>query len=160
MAGTSGTTTVSPSPAAQSADRKAQIRLRSALRRLKPVCRWVLAVVFLMGGVTKVTDLHGFAGEVALHSGLPYSAGLVIAAVLPWLELICGACLLAGYAVREAALLLVILLVLLFVYSLLHLNEPDCACFVFPKPEVLAIWWWPPVRNFLLLLCAASTVWR
>jgi len=160
MAGTSGTITASPSSAPQSAERKAQIPLWSALRRLKGVCRWVLAVVFLMAGVTKVTDLHGFADEVTLHSGLPYAAGLGVAAVLPWLELICGACLLAGYAVREAALLLVILLVFLLVYSLLHLNEPDCACFVFPRPEVLGIWWWPPLRNFLLLLCAARTVWR
>jgi hypothetical protein len=113
-----------------------------------------------MAGVTKVTDLHGFADEVILHSGLPYSAALVVAAVLPWLELICGTCLLAGYAVREAALLLVLLLLLLLVYSLLHLNEPDCTCFVFPKPETLTIWWWPPLRNFSLLFCAASTLWR
>jgi len=121
---------------------------------VKSVCRCVLAVVFIMAGVTKITDLHGFADEVLLHSGLPYSAGLVVAAVLPWLELTCGACLLAGYAVREAALLLVILLTLLFVYSLLHLNEPDCACFVFPKPQALTVWWWPPLRNALLLVCA------
>src|SRR5262249_38794262 len=149
MAGTSGTTTASPSSAAQNAELKAQLSLRAVLRRLKPVCRWISAVVFLVAGGAKVTDLDGFAGEVALHSGLPYSTGIVVAAVLPWLELICGACLLAGYAVREAAFLLVILLILLLVYSLLHLNEPDCACFVFPKPDVLAIWWWPPVRNAL-----------
>jgi uncharacterized membrane protein YphA (DoxX/SURF4 family) len=123
------------------------------------VCRWVLAGVFLMAGVTKVTDLHGFADDVVRHSGLPYSVGLVVAAVLPWLELTCAACLLAGYAVREAALLLAILLTLLLVYSLLHLNEPDCACFVFPKPRALAVWWWPPVRNILLLLCAVRTAW-
>ena len=61
---------------------------------------------FLDGRRDKVTDLHGFADEITLHSGLPYSAGIVVAAVLPWLELVCGACLLAGYAVREAAFLL------------------------------------------------------
>jgi putative oxidoreductase len=160
MVGTSGTTAASPSSVASSAERKVPIALRSAFRRLKPTCRWILAVVFLMAGVTKVTDLHGFADEITLHSGLPYSAGLVVAAVLPWLELICGTCLVAGYAVREAALLLVILLILLFVYSLLHLNEPDCACFFFPKPDALAIWWWPPVRNALLLFCGLCAAWR
>jgi hypothetical protein len=116
----------------------------------------VLAVVFLMAGVTKVTDLHGFADEVQVHSGLPYSAGLIVAAGLPWLELICGACLLAGYAIREAGLLLGILLSLLLGYSLLHLNEPDCACFVFPRSEALAAWWWPPLRNALLFLATCS----
>jgi predicted membrane protein len=113
-----------------------------------------------MAGVTKVTDLHGFADDVLLHSGLPYSVGLVVATVLPWLELTCAACLLAGYAVREAALLLVILLTLLLVYSLLHLNEPDCACFVFPRPQALTVWWWPSLRNVLLLFCAIATAWR
>jgi hypothetical protein len=120
----------------------------------------VLALVFLMAGVTKITDLHGFADFVRLHSALPNSTGLVVAVVLPWLELTCGACLLIGYAVREAALLLVILLSLLFVYSLLHLNEPDCGCFIFPRPQELTLWWWPPLRNALLLLCACRTVGR
>ncbi len=124
------------------------------------MCRWVLAGIFLMAGVTKVTDLHGFADDVLLHSGLPYTVGLVVAAVLPWLELTCAACLVAGYAVREAALLLLVLLALLLVYSLLHLNEADCACFVFPRPQALTVWWWPPVRNALLLLCAINTSWR
>jgi uncharacterized membrane protein YphA (DoxX/SURF4 family) len=126
---------------------------------VKGVCRWVLAVVFCMAGVTKVTDLQGFADDVLLHSGLPYAVGLVVAAVLPWLELTCAACLLAGCAVREAALLLVIVLTMLLVYSLLHWNEPDCACFVFPRPQALTTWWWPPVRNALLLLCALTTTW-
>jgi putative oxidoreductase len=120
----------------------------------------VLAVVFLMAGVTKVTDLHGFANEVVLHSGLPYSVSLVVAAGLPWLELVCGACLLAGYAVREAALLLTVLLTMLLVYSLLHRHELDCACFVFPRPDALAVWWWTPLRNALLLLCGVCAAWK
>jgi putative oxidoreductase len=127
---------------------------------IKGVCRWVLAVVFLMAGVTKVTDLPGFADFVRLHSGLPDSVGLVVAAVLPWLELTCGACLLLGCAVREAAVLLVILLSLLLVYSLLHLHEPDCGCFVFPRPQAYILWWWPPLRNALLLVCAVRAAWR
>jgi uncharacterized membrane protein YphA (DoxX/SURF4 family) len=120
----------------------------------------VLAVVFLMAGITKVTDLHGFAHFVQLHAALPYSASLVVATILPWLELTCGACLLLGRAVREAASLLAIVLSLLLVYSLLHLNEPDCGCFVFPRSQELTLWWWPPLRNALLMLCAIRTVWR
>ena len=58
-----------------------------------PVARPTLAVVFLMAGITKVTDLHGFADEVLVHSGLPYSVGRVVAVALPWLELTCGMCL-------------------------------------------------------------------
>src|SRR5438477_1525947 len=118
MATTNGTTTVFPSQALEGNPRR---RLPSRL--IKSVCRWVLAVVFVMAGVTKITDLHGFADEVLLHAGLPYSIGLVTAAALPWLELTCAACLLMGYAVREAAFLLALILTLLLVYALLHLNE-------------------------------------
>jgi putative oxidoreductase len=119
----------------------------------------MLALVFLMAGVTKVTDLQGFAIELG-RAGLPYPTGWIVAAVLPWLELTCAACLLAGYAVREAALLLAMLLVVLLIYSLLHLNERDCNCFMFPTPKALTVWWWPPLRNALLLLCAVRTAWR
>ena len=155
MAGTSGTTTACPSPAL--ADERPRRQWLSKV--MKAVCRYVLAAVFLMAGVTKVTALQWFAGELR-RAVLPYSAELVVAAVLPWLELTCAACLLAGYAVREAALLLVILLTLLLVYSVLHLNEPDCACFIFPKLRQVDVWWWPPLRNVLLLSCAVRTAWR
>jgi uncharacterized membrane protein YphA (DoxX/SURF4 family) len=156
MAGTSGIITVCPPPASEG-KRQGPRRFAWLVRGL---CRWVLAVVFLMAGITKVTDLRGFDDEVLLHSGLPYSLGLVVAAVLPWLELTCAACLLAGYAVREASLLLVMLLTLLLAYSLLHLNESDCACFMFPRPQALMSWWWPPLRNSLLLLCGICAIWR
>jgi hypothetical protein len=91
---------------------------------------------------------------------LPYSVGLGVATVLPWLELTCGACLLAGYAVREAALLLAILLTALLGYSLLRGSEADCGCFVFPRLQEHTVWWWPALRNGLLLLCAVRTAWR
>src|SRR5262249_9136296 len=81
---------------------------------------------------------------------------LVVAAVLPWLELTCGVCLAFGWAVREAALLLAILLVGLLGYSLTHLGQTDCHCFLFPTPTPESVWW-PPVRNGLLLMCALRT---
>jgi uncharacterized membrane protein YphA (DoxX/SURF4 family) len=122
-------------------------------RSLSLGCRYLLAIVFLAAAVTKLADLSGFTDRVVLHSGLPYHPALVIAAVLPWLELTCGACLALGQAVREAALLLAILLALLLVYALTHLGQSDCGCFLFPGREPQ--WtWWAPARNALLLLCA------
>jgi uncharacterized membrane protein YphA (DoxX/SURF4 family) len=122
-------------------------------RSLSSGCRYLLAFVFLAAAVTKLTDLSGFTDRVVLHSGLPYHASLVVAAVLPWLELTCGVCLALGYAVREAALLLAVLLVALLVYALTHLGPTDCGCFLFPGREPQ--WtWWAPARNALLLLCA------
>jgi uncharacterized membrane protein YphA (DoxX/SURF4 family) len=116
------------------------------------VCRWTLAVVFLMAGATKVADLRGFHDDLRLHLALPETLIFGIAVFLPWLELTCGICLALGYAVREAAVLLAGQLVLLVVYSLFHLDEGDCGCFFFPRPAVPWPWWWPVLRNGLLLV--------
>jgi uncharacterized membrane protein YphA (DoxX/SURF4 family) len=156
MAGTSGTQTGSPAPTA-AGSLPATGRIAPAVRL---GFRFILAGVFLMAAITKITDLHGFADLVLTRSGLPYWAGLITAAFLPWLELTCAACLLLGKAVREAALILAVLLTALLVYSLLHLNEPDCGCWVFPKMGSESLWWWPPARNFLLLLCSLRAAWR
>lgn len=116
-------------------------------------CQYVLAAVFLMAAITKITDLPGFADQLLLHSGLPSAMACFVAAFLPWLELTCGACLALGCARREAAVLLAILLAGLLVYSLTHLGPEDCGCFLFPVP-MEHLTWWPPVRNGLLLLGA------
>ncbi len=123
-------------------------------RLLTGACRAVLAVVFLMAGAAKVTDLPGFADRVVLHTELPQTLAWGVARFLPWLELTCGLCLAVGYAVREAGAILTILLVLFLGYALLHRGEADCGCFVFPRvvPESFA--WWPALRNGLLLMCA------
>src|SRR5262249_12881438 len=106
-AGTIGICTNSPLPA-RGGDPAVHPLVSQALSL---ICRYVLAAVFLMAAVSKITDLGGFADQVVLHSGLPFRAALVVAGVLPWLELTCGVCLAFGRAVREAALLLAILLV-------------------------------------------------
>ena len=155
MAGTNGIPTDCPAPTAE--DRSVSARRLAAA--LASGCRFVLAAVFLMAAITKITDLHGFADQVLLRSGLPYAIAFVTAAFLPWLELTCAACLVFGKAVREAGLVLAILLVGLVIYSFSHLGEPDCGCWVFPRIGTQTVWWWPPTRNLLLLLCSLPVSW-
>lgn len=129
-----------------------------ALLASRPIglgCRYVLAIVFLMAALTKVVALPQFADRLESHSGLPRTLALTAAAVLPWLELTCGVCLALGYAVREAALLLSVLLVGLLAWALWHVGADDCGCFLFHRALPAPPAWWPPVRNALLLLCGA-----
>jgi putative oxidoreductase len=123
------------------------------------VCRYILAAVFLMAALSKILDLAAFSDRLVLHSGLPYKTAIVVAMILPWLELVCGLCLALGFAVREAATLLSALLVLFLAHSLLRYGEGDCGCFLFPSPTAFDVpGWWPPLRDLLLFLCGIRLV--
>jgi|GEM_PF-5107119 len=156
MAGTSGTPMDCPAPTVEDKPPFAG-GWWSASRLL---CRYVLACVFLMAAITKITDLRSFITLVQTRSGLPYQVALAIGAFLPWLELTCGGCLLLGKATREAGLILAVLLAGLLAYALTHLGEPDCGCWVFPRLGTESVWWWPAARNGLLLLCGLRVAWK
>lgn len=143
-----------------SADCPPPVSAANWVERLALGCRLVLAIVFLMAAVTKITDLAGFADQLVLRSHLSPTLGIYLAQILPWLELTCALCLVSGCAVREAALLLHLLLLALFGYTLMHLGESDCGCFVFPRSPTSGWTWWPPVRNFLLVLASGWVVWQ
>ena len=74
--------------------------------------RWLLAVVFIYTGVTKLLQPEEFLKIVRLY-GMSEQPLLLnsVAALLPWFEVICGGLLLAGVAVRGTAMLLVAMLV-------------------------------------------------
>jgi putative oxidoreductase len=125
------------------------------------VCRYILAAVFLMAALSKILDLATFSDRLVLHSGLPYRIAVVVALILPWLELVCGLCLALGIAVREAATLLSALLILFLAHSLLRYGEGDCGCFLFPTPPAFDLrGWWPPLRDLMLLLCGTRLMLR
>ena len=97
--------------------------------------RLILAGVFIYAGAGKAQDPVTFAGQVANYQLLPYAWNYLIAATLPYLELLCGVLLLLNRRVRPA---LVVLFVLNLVFMLAlgsliarGLNI-DCGCF---KPD-------------------------
>lgn len=129
-------------------------------RLWKTGCRYLLAIAFLAAALTKVLDPGPFVRQVA-DSGLPAAVAAVVSAILPWLELTCGFCLAFGVAVREAAAIASGLLILFLIYSLFHRAEGDCGCLLFPEVlQPINRWPWLPLRNLLLLACAAWNVRR
>jgi uncharacterized membrane protein YphA (DoxX/SURF4 family) len=81
--------------------------------------RWVilalqvlLGFTFLYSGFTKLGNLAGFAEAVSNYRLLPNPAINIFAIVLPWVELISGACLLSGILLRGGALLMTVLLII------------------------------------------------
>jgi uncharacterized membrane protein YphA (DoxX/SURF4 family) len=123
-------------------------------------CRYLLGATFLMAGVSKVTDLPAFEGQVLQQTRyLPPPLALGVAAILPWVELTCGFCLVIGFAVREAALCTFFLLLLFLGHFLLGPEQMACACLLSPLPEPSAAAWWPPTRDAVLVLCSLRVAW-
>ncbi len=151
----SGLTTACPPPA------PAVERLAWPITLLAYGCRFGLAVVFLMAALSKLAGPHEFSDRLLLHSKMPHWLGVGVVAVLPWLELTCGICLALGYAVREAALILAVLLVLFVVYLLAFAGETPCGCFVFlPAMSKPSPMWVQLVRDAVLLAMAAMVMWK
>ena len=94
--------------------------------------RLILAGIFLYAGALKAMDPEAFAGQVAAYRLLPYAGNLLVAATLPYVELIVGGLLLVNRLVRPATLL-VILLNGIFILALASAwargLSIDCGCF-------------------------------
>ena len=96
------------------------------------LCRLLLAGVFLYAGFLKGRDPVAFAGQVAAYQLLPYAFNYLVAATLPFVELLCGVLLLLNRRVRPALLVLFGLntVFMLALFSLLLRGlEIDCGCF-------------------------------
>jgi uncharacterized membrane protein YphA (DoxX/SURF4 family) len=70
---------------------------------LSTAARLGLAVVWLVAGGAKVTDLAGSGRAVNAYQIFPYDLAMVIGAALPLVELALGVLLLVGLATRLAA---------------------------------------------------------
>ena len=95
-------------------------------------CRVALGVVFVYSGWTKIADPPGFAHMVWNYRILPPALVNIVALVLPWVEVLAGAALVAGIWNRSAALILAVLLAVFIAGIALNLfrgNPIDCGCF-------------------------------
>jgi len=87
-------------------------RSLSALDTATVVARWFLGALFIYMGLMKARDPVEFLKLVRQYEMVhqPFLLNS-IAAALPWFEVFCGVLLLAGIAVRGAALMLIAMLI-------------------------------------------------
>lgn len=101
-------------------------------RWLALALRIYLGGVFVYASVYKIGYAAEFAETIASYQIVPALAVNVTALVLPWVELICGALLVAGVRVRTVCAMLGGLLALFcvaVVVNLLRETPIDCGCF-------------------------------
>lgn len=94
--------------------------------------RLYLGGVFVYASLYKIGFAAEFAETVASYQLVPALAVNLVALVLPWLELICGAMLVAGVRVRTVSAMLAGLLLafsLAVTVNLLRGTPIDCGCF-------------------------------
>ena len=101
-------------------------------RHLPAAVRITLGAIFIYAALPKIADPVAFAGSVAAYQILPYFASYLTAAVLPFVELLCGLLLVCGYRIRGGAALIA-LMNLVFMAALasaiMRGLEIDCGCF-------------------------------
>jgi hypothetical protein len=118
------------------------------------LCRIILGCVFVYAGLLKGLDPEAFAGQVAAYNILSYQWNLIVAAFLPFIEIIVGLHLVFNRWVRAAALVVAGLcstFLVLLASLLVRGIQIDCGCFGpnDTSTPVQAI-----VRNLILLAMA------
>ncbi|HEY6871282.1 MAG TPA: MauE/DoxX family redox-associated membrane protein [Geobacteraceae bacterium] len=124
------------------------------------VVRLVLGGAFLYAGFVKIGEPSGFAGSIAAYRLLPYFGNYLAAAVLPWLEALCGVLLIAGYRPRAAASLVLVLtlaFMAVLVSALARGLDIDCGCFRHGGGKTSA---WTALARDSILLAMALVVLR
>ncbi len=126
---------------------------------LTVILRLALGGIFLYAGFTKIVDPTAFAGNIAAYKILPYFANYLVAALLPWLEVLCGLLLIVGYRV-QAALTLIIMLNLIFMTALASTIvrglDIDCGCFRQSGEKTTA--WTALIRDVALVAMAGLVI--
>ncbi|RQW88368.1 MAG: DoxX family membrane protein [Geobacter sp.] len=128
---------------------------KNAQRYFLLTLRVGLGLVFVYAGFLKVRDPIAFAGSVAAYKLLPYFFNYLVAATIPWVELICGTLLIIGYRVRASAGIVAtmnILFIALLASTIMRGLDIDCGCFRQGGEKTSA---WIAILRDILFLSAA-----
>ena len=79
---------------------------------LLAACRVLLGSVLLLSGLVKLGHPYDFLGNVYAYRLVGVEVGLLVASIVPWLEVTLGLCLVGGIAVSGAFLLSALMLAL------------------------------------------------
>ena len=100
------------------------------------VIRIILGILFVYSGSIKLFDPVSFSNILLLYDILPQQMIHYVAIILPSVELLTGLCLIIGYKIKAASLIIASLLVVFSAaisISLLRGKNFDCGCFEFKK---------------------------
>ena len=118
--------------------------------------RIVLGAVFVYASWDKILDPAAFSRIIANYQIVSYNLGNLIALFLPWLEVVCGICLITnrftlGSATITAALMVVFIGAL--GYNIYRGIDVHCGCFTLTEEAPGSMWGYL-IRDVLFLAIA------
>lgn len=122
--------------------------------------RVFLGFVFIVAAVDKAADPNAFAVSIGYYKLVGPDVSLVIATVLPWIELLCGIFLVFGYMPRGSSLLVLLMLVVFtagVISGIVRNLDISCGCFS-RDPAVGKIGWMKVLENSGLILLSVFSV--
>lgn len=124
--------------------------------------RGVVAFFFAVAAITKLGDLAAFAKEIRQYRVVPDMWSEAIANIVPWLELVTAAMLIAGFWRREARILILGMLLwftALKIMVMVQGREIKCGCFGDSILTEIFSGTWGLVLNFVLIGCLFADAW-
>lgn len=107
------------------------------------VCRILLGIIFIYASWDKILDPGTFAKFIANYQIVSLSMGKLAAHFLPWLELVCGICLIINRWSRGSAMVVAMLLVVFMValgYNIYRGYDISCGCFSLDEKAPTNMW--------------------
>ncbi len=121
--------------------------------------RIVLGFVLIIASIDKIADPNAFAVSIGYYRIFNTTVILLIATILPWIELLCGMSLVFGVAVRGGSLLSFFMLVVFtaaVISGIIRGLDISCGCFT-NDPKMDKIGWAKIAENVGLILLSIAT---
>lgn len=116
--------------------------------------RIILGFIFVVASIDKIANPNAFAVSIGYYKLVGPSAALLIATILPWLELLCGLFLIFGILLRGSSLLTLMMLVVFTAGVISGIGrglDISCGCFT-RDPNVDKIGWMKVAENCGLIV--------
>lgn len=130
------------------------------LGALYTVCRILLGAVFVYASWDKILDPDAFAEIIANYQIVSPRTGHLTALFLPYLELVCGICLVINRLPRGSALLVAGMMVVFMAalgYNIYRGIDVNCGCFTLTEGATGSMWLYL-VRDILFLAMAVGVM--
>jgi uncharacterized membrane protein YphA (DoxX/SURF4 family) len=124
--------------------------------------RIVLGSVFVWASWDKILDPMAFAQAIANYQIVPSALGNPAALILPWIEMVCGACLILNRWTRGSALIVALLLALFMGalgYNIHRGMDISCGCFILDEGAPGNMWFYL-ARDAVFLVIAIGVMCR